>query len=76
MHILYGYFYTLHLLVGCFLLDVVVIKEPVTLRDLGSRVGDVAREQQQISRLYHPSESHEYHRVQGQGWKWFRRKED
>jgi hypothetical protein len=41
--------------------------KPATLRELGAGVGYVAREQQQISRLYLPSESHEDQGVQGQG---------
>jgi len=59
---------------GLSLLDVMVHDKPATLRELGAGVGYVAREQQQISRLYLPSESHEDQGVQGQGWKLYGRK--
>lgn len=54
-------------LFGFLLQAVMIIEESVALRELGPDVCDVACEQQQISRLYFPGKSHEYHRIQGQG---------
>lgn len=45
-----------------------IVEKPVTLRELGPDVNDVAREQQQILRFYFPSESHECQGIQGQGY--------
>lgn len=63
----YKLFLISFLLVELLLSAIVVVKVSVTLRELSSGVSHVARQQQQISRLYLPSESHEHHGVQGQG---------
>lgn len=60
------------LLIELLLLAIVVVKVSVTLSDLGPGVSYVTCQQQQISWLYLPSESHEYHGIQGQGWKLFK----